>query len=235
MAKVAIIGDIHGCYNTFVKLLDKLPDDIDQIYTVGDLIDRGSKSKEVVQECIDRGIISVRGNHEDMFLDYIRKTGEYDRGVFELNGGDATIRSYTREMWDEDSKIQIQIEDVPDEHIEYFSNMPYYIETDDFILSHAGVSKFIEDSFRDTRDFTHFRLMWDRDRKSINLGKFQVFGHTPVKYIKVAHSNDKPVHINIDSKCYDNMLLTAVILPDMKMVQVRCIDERPPMVPSIYY
>ena len=80
--KSVIIGDIHGSINTFRELLDKLPDDIDQIYTVGDLIDRGAGVKEVVQECLDRNIISVRGNHEDMFLDYIRKTNEYDRGVF---------------------------------------------------------------------------------------------------------------------------------------------------------
>ena len=43
MKKVAIVGDIHGQINEFRSLLDKLPSDIDQIYTVGDIIDRGNE------------------------------------------------------------------------------------------------------------------------------------------------------------------------------------------------
>ena len=218
MGRSVIFGDIHGCIETFRELLNKLPDDIDQIYTVGDLIDRGAGVKEVVQECIDRNIISVRGNHEDMFLDYLRKTNEYDRGVFEMNGGMTTLHSYK--------------DDIPENHLEYFINMPYYIETDDFILSHAGVSTFIEDTFRDTSERSNMGLMWDRDRKAVNLSKFQVFGHTPVTYVKVAwKGSGAPVHINVDSGCFSKKLLTAVVLPSRELIQVRNTKDK---IPNFY-
>lgn len=218
MEKSIIVGDIHGCIETFRELLDKLPDDIDQIYTVGDLIDRGAGVKEVVQECMDRNIISVRGNHEDMFLDYIRKTNEYDRGVFEMNGGMTTLHSYK--------------EGVPDSHLEYFINMPYYVETADFILSHAGVSVSIEDVFRDNSETSNMNLMWDRYQKSTKLNKFQVFGHTPIKYVKVAwKGKDEPVHVNIDSGCLSKKLLTAVVLPSRELIQVSNTKDK---IPNFY-
>ena len=214
MSKSCIIGDVHGCFNTFIQLLDKLPKDIDQIYTVGDIIDRGSMSKEVVQECIVRGIISVRGNHEDMFLDRLREENTYDRGVFEMNGGMATLASYAR--------------GVPDSHLEYFINMPYYIETDDFILSHAGVPAFIEDKFRDHSSHSRLTLMWDRGFKAKNLDKLQVFGHCPIEYVKFAKQDERFVHINVDTSCAKSGYLTAVVLPDREIIQVRNNDDKVP-------
>ena len=208
MDTVAIIGDVHGKINEFRKLLDKLPADIEQVYTVGDLIDRGDGIKEVVQECIDREIISVRGNHEDMFLDYISNTKKYDKAVFELNGGMETLDSY--------------IEGVSSNHIDYFKSMPYYVETDEFILSHAGVSSYIEETFRDNSEESNMELMWHRGRKSTSLGKFQVFGHNTIKYVKIAYQGKgKPIHVNIDSGCSDRGLLTAVILPSKELIQAR--------------
>lgn len=208
MNKIAIIGDIHGQINEFRKLLSKLPKDIEQIYTVGDLIDRGDGVKEVVQECIDRGVISVRGNHEDMFLDYISNTKKYDRAVFELNGGMETLDSYIR--------------GVPTSHLDYFNSMPYYVETDDFILSHAGVSSYVEETFRDNSEESNMELMWHRGRKSTGLGKFQVFGHNTITYVKIAwKGKGEPVHVNIDSGCSDRGLLTAVILPSKELIQAR--------------
>lgn len=209
MNKIAIIGDIHGQINEFRKILDKLPTDVEQIYTVGDIIDRGDGIKEVVQECIDRDIISVRGNHEDMFLDYISNTKKYDKAVFELNGGMETLDSY--------------VEDVPDSHLNYFMNMPYYVETTEFILSHAGVSSYIEETFRDNSEESNMELMWHRGRKSTCLGKFQVFGHNTIKYVKIAYQGKgKPIHVNIDSGCSDRGLLTAVVLPSRELIQARC-------------
>jgi len=64
---VIIIGDVHGCYKTLQALLAKiLLNHNEQICFVGDLIDRGPKSKEVVDFVRDRGHLCVKGNHEDM-------------------------------------------------------------------------------------------------------------------------------------------------------------------------
>lgn len=48
MKKTYIIGDIHGEYDTLIKLIEKLPFNAEIIF-VGDLIDRGAKSREVIE------------------------------------------------------------------------------------------------------------------------------------------------------------------------------------------
>src|SRR5674476_416869 len=69
------VGDIHGCYASFEKLIETKikPRKTDKIILLGDLIDRGPQSKEVVDLIIDlqrKGfdIIPLLGNHEDMML-----------------------------------------------------------------------------------------------------------------------------------------------------------------------
>ena len=50
-----VIGDIHGCFDTFMALVAKLPKDA-KICLAGDLIDRGPKSRQVVQYVMDNDI-----------------------------------------------------------------------------------------------------------------------------------------------------------------------------------
>lgn len=214
-----VIGDIHGLHKELLELLEKLPANIGQIYTTGDLIDRGPDSDKVVQECIDRGIISVKGNHEDMMISYLIDDGKYDCGIFEMNGGIATIKSYTNK----NGEI-----DVPDSHLEYMLNMPYYVETDDFILSHAGVPGHVEKTFRDCSPMSQSELMWDRTYKSKDLGKLQVFGHTPKREVDFLKKwdplNEKQniVGINVDTAgCFPGGKLSAIILPTMEAISVK--------------
>jgi len=210
MSRQAIVGDIHGMYIKLIELLDKLPKNIDQIYTVGDLIDRGPDSKEVVQECIDRGIKCVKGNHEDMMISYIGERGEYDPGIFEMNGGIATLESYSNED---------KIVDIPDNHLEFMINMPYYI-----VLSHAGVSTHIEKEFRDCSERSQRELMWDRTSKAKNLGKLQVFGHTPNKEVEfltkwnALNERNDIVGVNVDTAALVTGCLTAVLIPSLEII-----------------
>ena len=93
-----IIGDVHGCYDTLVALLDKLPDD--DVCFVGDLIDRGPKSKDVVELVKNGDYFCVLGNHEDMAIDQtIRWKSEshhprYFQDMWLNNGGITAIESY---------------------------------------------------------------------------------------------------------------------------------------------
>lgn len=66
-----IIADIHGCYYTLLKLIDKirLADRSPQLIFVGDYVDRGLRSKDVVETMIslqNEGAICLRGNHDDV-------------------------------------------------------------------------------------------------------------------------------------------------------------------------
>jgi serine/threonine protein phosphatase 1 len=59
-----IIGDVHGCYKTLKALLSKCPQD--EVCFVGDLIDKGPSPKSVVEFIRGEGLLSVKGNHEEV-------------------------------------------------------------------------------------------------------------------------------------------------------------------------
>lgn len=209
-----IIGDIHGCADTFAELLKHLPSNA-EIYTTGDLIDRGPGSRRVISICLERGIKSVMGNHEHMLLDFLDKTSLYPKGLFFQNGGRETIKNYGSNLLD-----------VAPGHVDYLRSMPLYIETEHFILSHAGVHfmKDIEEAC-DLSDVGGHNVLWNRAGLA-DLGKLQVIGHTPVNEVDKIRSGDKMFALNIDTGCYspDFGKLTAISIPELKVIQVPCID-----------
>lgn len=87
-----VFGDIHGRYETFMNLLAEINYDpaSDVIYSVGDLIDRGTNSVEVVEFFKLPGCHAIRGNHEQMV---INPRVWKDTWMFKPNGGPATVES----------------------------------------------------------------------------------------------------------------------------------------------
>lgn len=69
-----IVGDVHGCRAELDALLDKLSFDpgSDVLVTVGDLVAKGPDSKGVVERCRQLGALSVRGNHDEHCLRWLR-------------------------------------------------------------------------------------------------------------------------------------------------------------------
>lgn len=235
MEKVAIIGDIHGCSKTLQKLLNYLPKDITTIYSVGDLIDRGPDSKGVVQLCIDNNIKAVRGNHEDMLLDFLDENSQYEKGLFEINGGVQTIESYggdcyfIKDMYGYSPPSYKSSVTLPDEHLKYIKNMPIFIETDDFILSHAGIHPIIakgdfgKGKWDDNSIESNSNLMWNREGVA-PMEKIQIIGHTPDYEIQYIKTWGELAAINIDTACgkISNAKLTAIIMPTQEIMQVIC-------------
>jgi len=101
MKTTYIIGDVHGEYNTLLKLIEKLPKDAEIIF-VGDLIDRGAKSRQVIELIRKNNYRCVLGNHEEFMIDYGASfTKSYPKSTnasymhtWYNNGGDATLYSY---------------------------------------------------------------------------------------------------------------------------------------------
>lgn len=208
---MVIIGDIHGCLKSLEKLLEQIPADA-EIYSTGDLVDRGPDSKGVVSLCVERGIKPVMGNHEHMLLDYLDDTGIYGHGVFFMNGGLKTLNSYGGRM--------------PSAHLDYIRSFPLYIETEYFILSHAGVHQMrtLEEACDLGRDMDT-NIIWNRGDIA-DLGKLQVIGHSPMREEVELKKGEKVAGINIDTGCVYPYLgkLTAISFPDMKIYQVKCLD-----------
>ena len=73
-----IVGDVHGCFKTFLALKKKFPKNI-PITFVGDLIDRGPLDQKMVQYVMDNQDFCdcVLGNHSHYCCDYYQKTKIY--------------------------------------------------------------------------------------------------------------------------------------------------------------
>lgn len=83
-----IIGDLHGCYDLLINLMDHVGFniEIDRMFSVGDLIDRGPDSLKCLKLVKEKWFYPVKGNHEDMFLKAILQDNGW--GNFLGNGGE---------------------------------------------------------------------------------------------------------------------------------------------------
>ena len=93
---VAVIGDVHGCYFTLAELYQNIKIKYPEIevYCVGDLVDRGNYSREVIDFIVDNKIKFTPGNHDYMFFHYFRKPDTIFAKSWYYNGNEATLNSY---------------------------------------------------------------------------------------------------------------------------------------------
>ncbi|OAA30410.1 metallophosphatase [Kosmotoga arenicorallina S304] len=202
------IGDIHGCLNPLKSLIEKInPKKSDTLVFLGDYIDRGPKSKEVVDFLLSLDqkyrCIFLRGNHEAMLLHYL-SGGPWGR-YWELNGMEATLRSYG------------SIKNIPDRHMDFFKATKLYYENSKYLFVHAGIRPGIEMAKQSEQD-----LLWIRDEfiysKTLLKGKIVVFGHTP-KFGGPLILKDK---IGLDTGCVYGGNLTALRTKDLKFFTANC-------------
>lgn len=199
--QIAVIGDIHGCIHTLEKLYRKLSGE-KFVYSVGDLVDRGKYSKEVVAFAIENGIKTVKGNHEDMMLKAVENSDKLlsfmnkETEHYYSNGGRETQYSYIGSKSFKDvKKFGKKLKTIG--HYEFAVSMPLKYEFKKAVISHAGI-------ITDGNDIT---ILWNR-REPAFIEKLQIHGHTPLKDFSF-----KPNHfINIDTGCVYGNKLTAVII-----------------------
>lgn len=231
---VYIIGDIHGCFDTFMALLKKLPKDA-KICLAGDLIDRGPKSKEVVQYVIDNDIDCVKGNHEEMMVDW---TGDFNDMLWIGNGGRETLDGYH----ERDSNPPYLKGDFDqktfDEHKLFMDILPYYIEYPDvknedgrhLVVSHSILHNVWK--HRDSDDESMIKRFqtattWGRNFHKIkdNPEIYNVFGHTPQE----DKAKIRKIYANVDTGCCFKSFgeygkLTALKYPEMELITQENID-----------
>ena len=206
MKKIFAIGDIHGCFDQLKTLVEKIPIDFsrDTLLFIGDYIDRGPHSAEVVDYLIQlkkrvKEVIFLKGNHEDMLDKFLN--GD-DRFTYLLNGGQQTLDSYLKKP------VQPESFPIPPDHVEFFKSLRLYYETDEFIFVHAGLRPRTPLETQSTED-----LLWIRDNfisTKYDFGKRVIFGHTPLKKPLV-----EPNKIGIDTGAVYGNALTCVQLPEL--------------------
>ncbi|MVT12369.1 metallophosphoesterase [Chitinophaga tropicalis] len=203
MSRIFVIGDIHGCYDELMTLTQKVNlQEEDWLISVGDILDRGGKSKEVYEYFRNRPNSKVLiGNHERKHIN--------------------NVLSYAQEI------VKLQFGEVYTELLAWLSKQDYYFETPETIIVHAAFEhdqplqqqredvlsgstsgeKYLEKKYTETpRWKDHYR-----GEKTIIYGH-HVVGDTPEK-----HGNT----IGIDTAACHGGYLTAIELPGFHIHQVK--------------
>ena len=212
-----IISDIAGRYKTLLALIEKMPDD--EVISIGDMIDRGPRSKEVLEWFMENGK-AILGNHEHFMLDHFDRLGldhkYYQYGVWMWNGGDATLDSFEQQR-------------PSGELLGWIANLPLYMEIDGCLVSHAflpkGVSleKGCDLGTSAMDDKCDDCIIWSREvpvRRSEY--RMQIAGHNSHMGLKRFSDEQGEYAICIDTS--RSQVLTGIHLPSMEIYQQEYID-----------
>lgn len=187
------IGDVHGCYDEWMSLLDAVGYDpgCDRLYMVGDLVNRGPKSVEVLEHLIAHPEIRcVMGNHEYFFLK------GHSKGGFE--------------------QLRKQFGRKEMRYRRYMETMELYIETPRWILVHAGV---LSSSVKKTPPERMLTMRYLEDGspwfEHYHGRKLLIHGHWAQKGL---YRQGKTW--GLDSGCVYGGRLSALILPEQRVVSV---------------
>ncbi len=197
-----VISDIHGEYDKFVELLDKIKlQDTDTLYILGDILDRGPNPIKTLLKLMNMpNVICLVGNHELMALECLefltkeitdKSINEMDEKMidnlltWQYNGSSTTIDEFSK--LDSDTKQDV---------IDYIKDFSIYEETmvaeKKYLLVHAGLGNYSPE--KDIEDYSLNDLVWERPDYDIRYFEdtFVVTGHTPTQTIE---GNPKPGYI----------------------------------------
>ena len=226
---VWVVGDIHGYYDTFVKLVSRLNlNEGDLVISIGDMIDGGSESVGVVELFIENDqFLSILGNHEQMLLDDWNKKSKFEVSSLKSSGFWAS-----KNPVDRNKKLTI---------VEYLSYLPSEIVLEKFRLVHAGYRDFPYSSSLDEQ--TDEDRLWSRDiftvRYPFDQNRTIIVGHTTIQKfglinddsiwrseIKLEDGRDSAIGIDSGIKLHNdqNPRITAVELNSGKIISQRKVE-----------
>ncbi len=239
-----VTGDIHGELSALLRNQQMLPelDAGDALVFVGDYVDRGPQSAQVVEylrtlpERTPAKVVTLRGNHEDALLRVV-DVGWPEFVLPEQHGCHQTMESYIGKLDRPLSEAMLKVlrsgSFLPLDVVDWMRTLPYYYEDEHAIYVHAGL---VEQNGR----FPHPRevelpatLLWHRDQRFFRhyRGKRVVFGHTVTELLPEELSSYTPEDptdlwagpctIGLDTGCGKGGFLTTVELPAMRVYESR--------------
>lgn len=219
--RIYAVGDVHGR----VDLLDRVFSSVDSHLAahpitrpvqvlVGDYIDRGHASREVLDRLIARGAeehetVFLKGNHETFIFEFLRHPAHLK--AWSLMGGIETLMSYgLTPPINSDDTAQKELalafrSRLPDSHRIFLESLRTSFTCGGYFFSHAGVRPGVALSKQREED-----LLWIRDEFLLHeedFGKIVVHGHTPVREVDIKFNR-----INIDTGAYATGRLTCLVL-----------------------
>jgi hypothetical protein len=212
MARTFVIGDVHGCIDELDRLLERFAlTRGDEVVLVGDLVNKGPDSVEVVRRCIEIGAKAVLGNHDDLLLRCVAARREDDDDEFPDG-----IRKIARKLADDELAW---MEDLP-----LLRALPAH----DVLVTHAGLRPGLRPERQDRSHLLTMRSIRadGSASKRIDEGvpwaslwtgpEHVLFGHDAVRGLQ-----EWPYATGLDTGCVYGGRLTAVELPGRRLVSVQ--------------
>ena len=204
--RTIIIGDIHGCYDELCELLDRVgPTTSDRVISVGDLIVKGEKNREVLDLfSVDERFSAVIGNHDRALLRYWR--------------GEAVKLKESQE------RTRVELEPDRERYSAYLNSLPFMIDLGTHLVVHAGVRPGIALKDQAEEDLTELRTLGEDRTSRVGLPWYEVydgdrivlFGHWPASQPRRA-----PRGIGLDTGCVYGYQLTAYIIEADDFISVK--------------
>ena len=205
--KTFVFGDVHGCFKEFLALLKKAgyTAKTHRLISVGDIINRGPHSLEMLEWIKKEGMEMVRGNHEQVFIDGVKGNGYLSPILQTLK------KNMKKDL---------------DKWIKWLSALPFYIEEEDFLVVHGGLVPGEHPKYSDPFLLMNIRT-WDGKGKDIKSefnptwysfyknSKTVIYGHWANHGLNVRKNT-----IGLDTGCVYGHKLSGVLLPEKKILQV---------------
>jgi serine/threonine protein phosphatase 1 len=223
--RIYAIGDVHGRADLLDQVFSRIDTDLLRRpaaralqILLGDYVDRGRFSKEVIDRLIERThsreMICLKGNHEGCLLDFLRDPSCLSH--WRQLGGFETLLSYGLNplldvrMTNARSSVREELAEefaaaIPGSHREFLNGLKSSFSYGDFFFAHAGVRPGVPLSLQSEED-----LLWIRDDFLLceeDFGKVVVHGHTPVLEPDIRSNR-----INIDTGAYATGNLTCLVI-----------------------
>jgi serine/threonine protein phosphatase 1 len=192
-----VVTDIHGCAKTLKALLKKVTfTHGDELYVLGDLINKGPRSKQVLDTLMkikkNHKVILLIGNHEKEFLNQLDKKKLSKR--FKQIGGRATLKSFGVK----------HVKDISPKYLQFIQDALHYYEEGRYILVHAGLDftnnnplKPSPQQYKIRNWYKHIDRKWLEDRIILH-------GHSPITKHRVKfQATNINVHqyLDLDAGC----------------------------------
>ena len=230
--RIYCIGDIHGRLDLLEELHGKILQDCagydgsKAVVYLGDYIDRGAQSKQVLDLLIEQPLegfetVHLMGNHEHAMLDFL-KNPEGVGAAWLSFGGQVTCMSYGvglgRIMMNMDLELLAEelAEKLPQSHLDLLNSMALKHIEGNYCFVHAGIRPGVPMENQEAGD-----LLWIRDEFTHSREQHEfivVHGHT----ISM-EAESLPNRIGIDTGAYQTGLLTALVLEgsEQRLLQTR--------------
>lgn len=241
MHTVVAVGDIHGRFDLYLQLREQILENTQQyskkkIIFLGDFIDRGPCSKEIVDSFINDPLpnfehIFLMGNHEEWLLDFLNNNYTYeDLLAWLIYGGIETMQSYGMDITQIANKEEIKFEyhglnrdvkqrllpiipeifsKIPENHVKFYKSLKLHYRYKKYFFVHAGINPYIALEHQTSKDFLMIRDLFLNCTR--NYGFKVVHGHTPHEDVFSTYNR-----ICVDTGAFYSNKLSAVILTNHK-------------------